>query len=322
MKTVLVTGGAGYIGSHTCKALHRAGFHPVTYDNLSTGHKEAVKWGPLIIGDISDKRSLEQTIKTYQPVAVFHFAADALVLESQQSPAKYYRNNVEGTLSLLETMVECDLKALIFSSSCAIYGQPKSELLSEELTPNPINPYGRTKWMAELMMEDFDRAYGLKTIALRYFNAAGADSDGELGENHQNETHLIPRAIQVGLRQRDELVIYGDGSAVRDYTHVEDLAVAHVQALKHLLSTNKSDRFNLGTGIGTTILAILEAVEQISGSASVIRFEKKQDADPQSLVANAQKAVELLGWKPKLSDLRTIVASAYQWHQKLGASKQ
>ncbi len=319
MNTVLVTGGAGYIGSHACKALFLAGFTPVTFDNLSTGHKDAVKWGPFIQGDLSDKLALIRTIRTFNPIAVLHFAADAIVFESKKNPAKYYRNNVEGTLKLLEAMIECECKNLIFSSSCAIYGEPEQNPITESCLPNPINTYGRTKWMAEQMMEDFDRAYGLKTIALRYFNAAGADADGELGETHLPETHLIPSALQVASKLKNELIIYGDGTAVRDYTHVEDLAAAHVQALTHLLKTKQSDRFNLGTGIGTSILEILQAIETLCGTKVSIRFENKNDADPKSLVADAQKAKEILGWQPKAS-LNRMIESAMLWQAQQEAA--
>jgi UDP-glucose-4-epimerase GalE len=316
LKTVLVTGGAGYIGSHTCKVLAQAGYIPVCYDNLSTGHQEAVKWGPFVQGDIADKKCLDQTIQRFKPLAVFHFAADAAVLESEINPAKYYRTNVEGTLHLLETMIDCGLKRLIFSSSCAVYGEASANLLTEELIPNPINPYGRTKWIAEQMMLDFDRAYGLKTIALRYFNAAGADLEGEIGENHCNETHLVPRAIQTALGRRNELIIFGDGTSERDYTHVADLARAHVQSLDYLLRNNQSDCFNLGTGRGTTILEILRAVQAVSNCSLPIRFEKKKEADPHRLIANIAKAKKRLGWEPLNSKLNILVESAYNWHSK------
>ncbi len=318
-KTVLVTGGAGYIGSHACKALAIAGYTPVVYDNLSTGHAYAVKWGPFVQGDLKDQDKLRATFETYKPVAVMHFAALALVAESVANPAKYYRNNVANTLSLLEMMHEFEIKKLIFSSTCATYGNPLFSPISEKHPQNPINPYGKTKLMIEEMLKDFEAAYGLQSVILRYFNAAGADLDTQIGENHTPETHLIPNVILAALGQKPEIVVYGtdfdtrDGSAVRDYIHVNDLAEAHVAAL----SLDKSDQINLGTGTGHSVFEVIKAVEQHCGKAIPMRLEHRRAGDPATLTADNTKAKELLGWTPKHSDLPALIDSAWKWHQLL-----
>jgi UDP-arabinose 4-epimerase len=320
---ILVTGGAGYIGSHTCKTLSKAGFLPIVYDNLSTGHAYAIKWGPFVQGDLADQAKLSEAITTFRPVAVLHFAANALVVESVTDPAKYYRNNLAGTLSLLETMRLHGVSNLIFSSTCAIYGHPQQTPLTEEHPQAPINPYGRTKWMAEQMMADFDSAHGLKTIALRYFNAAGADLDTEIGENHTPETHLIPSIIQAALGLKPEIVVYGtdfptpDGSAIRDYVHVLDLADAHVLALRHLLANPQSKAFNLGTGTGSSVLELIDAVQKHCGKTLSVRLENRRSGEPGVLTADSRKAKEILGWEPKRSDLPTLIGSAWKWHQLL-----
>ncbi len=322
-EAILVTGGAGYIGSHTCKALSKAGYLPVVYDNLSTGHAYAVKWGPFVHGDLADKAKLKAAIASFNPVAVLHFAADALVVESMFKPAKYYRNNVAGTLSLLEAMCEANLKALVFSSTCATYGELQFAPMTEAHPQVPINPYGRTKWIAEQMMAEFDTAYGLKTVALRYFNAAGADLDTEIGENHTPESHLIPIAIQTALGMRPQMKIYGtdfptrDGSAIRDYIHVQDLAFAHVLALQFLLEHKTSDQFNLGTGSGTSVLEIVRAVESFCCKELPVHLESKRAGEPPILTASAEKATRVLGWTPHYSDLPTIIESAWKWHKLL-----
>ena len=322
MTTILVTGGAGYVGSHTCKVLANAGYTPVCYDNLSTGHASSVKWGPLVLGDINDKMALEKVIKTYQPVAAFHFAASAIVTESILNPALYYRNNVLGTLTLIETMCALGLKNLIFSSTCATYGNAKQLPMTEDHPQVPTTPYGKTKWIAEQMMIDFDRSHELKTVKLRYFNAAGADFEGELGEKHNPETHLIPSVIQAALGQKKEIVVYGadfltpDGSAVRDYIHVDDLAQAHVKALQHLLETKQSHTFNLGCGRGYSVFEIIKAVEKISGQKIEQRIEKKREGEPAMLTADSTKAKNELGWMPQHS-FEAIISSAYNWHKTL-----
>lgn len=282
-----------------------------------------MKWGPFVLGDIADIQTLSDAIETYKPMAIFHFAADAIVLESTQNPAKYYRNNVVGTLCLLETMTLHGIKQLIFSSTCSIYGTDNLMPIQENHALCPITPYGRSKWMAEQIMDDFDKAYDLKTIKLRYFNAAGADPEIEIGENHTPETHLIPRAIQAALGLRDEIVVYGtdfetrDGSAIRDFTHVKDLADAHVLAFNYLLNTQQSDVFNLGTGSGTSVLEIIDAVKEYCGASFAVRLEKRQAGDPDILTADIQKAQQILKWEPKYSSLTTIIETACKWHQSI-----
>lgn len=323
MESVLVTGGAGYIGSHVCKALARNGFLPVTYDNLSTGHAYAVKWGPLVEGDLNDRTKLDQAFKNFKPKAVLHFAANALVIESMKHPAKYYRNNVGATLSLLESMNLSGVDRLVFSSSCATYGHPQFSPITEEHPQAPINPYGRTKLMIEQMLDDFDMAYDLKSVRLRYFNAAGADLETQIGENHTPETHLIPTVIQAALRGHDEIVVYGtdfstaDGSAVRDYIHVQDLAEAHVLALKFLLQSKKSLSLNLGTGKGISALEIIDAIQKFCGKSISVRLEERRPGEPAYLVASPQRAKEVLGWSAQNSDLNSLIDSAWKWHQLL-----
>lgn len=320
---ILVTGGAGYIGSHVCKALAKAGFIPIVYDNLSTGHAYAVKWGPFVEGDLADSAKLKETIESFKPKAVLHFAAKALVVESVLDPALYYANNLAGTLSLLNAMKECSLFNLIFSSSCAIYGTPQFNPITEENPQSPINAYGRTKWFSEQIMADWEAAYGLKTITLRYFNAAGADLETQIGEDHFPETHLIPSIIQTALGLKEEVVVFGtdfptrDGSAVRDYVHVQDLADAHVLCLKYLLTNQKSAAFNLGTGKGASVLEIIDAVKTFCAKSFPIRLENKRLGEPAMLTADCRKIKEMLGWAPRFSDIRVLIESAWKWHQLL-----
>lgn len=320
---ILVTGGAGYIGAHVCKTLAAAGFLPVTYDNLSTGHAYAVKWGPFIQGSLCNRESLKQAFLTYEPKAVIHLAASAIVVESMQNPGKYYRNNVASTLSLLETMHECQIQHLVFSSTCATYGLPQSIPITEEHPQIPVNPYGKSKLMLEQIMADFDAAHGIKTVSLRYFNAAGADLNAEIGENHTPETHLIPNIIQTALGIRPEVVIYGtdfptsDGTAIRDYIHVEDLARAHLLALQWILSEKTSRAINLGTGIGHSIYEILEAVKNQTNLPIPTRLEQKRLGEPHTLVADNRLAFQLLNWQPQHSNLPTLIESAWQWHKLL-----
>jgi UDP-glucose-4-epimerase GalE len=323
MESILVTGGAGYIGSHVCKELAKNGFLPIAYDNLSTGHAYAVKWGPLVEADLNDKTKLDQAIHIYQPKAVLHFAANAIVVESMTHPAKYYRNNLGSTISLLESMVQARIQLIVFSSSCATYGHPHFTPVTEEHPQAPINPYGRTKLMIEQMLDDFEMAYGIRSLKLRYFNAAGADIETQIGEDHNPETHLIPSCIQSALHVRDEIVVYGtdfsttDGSAVRDYIHVQDLAEAHVAALQYLLRTTKSVSLNLGTGKGYSALQIIDAIQKYCGKTIPARLEQRRLGEPAYLIASAQKAKELLGWSPKISDLSVLIDSAWKWHQLL-----
>lgn len=322
MDIILVTGGAGYIGSHTCKALATIGLIPVTYDNLSTGHKQAVKWGPLVIGDLRDRKQLDLAFKQYKPKGVLHFAASALVIESMTNPGKYYDNNVSGSISLLEAMIENHVPHLVFSSTCATYGHPQFSPITEDHPQNPINPYGRSKLMVEQIIRDFENVHNLHSVCLRYFNAAGADHESEIGEDHTPETHILPSAIEAALRKRKELVVYGtdfptqDGSAVRDYIHVEDLAKAHVSALQWLFTNNRSTCINLGTGVGSTVLEILRAVEAISKTKIEVRFEKKREGEPSHLIADNKKAKELIDWTPQRSSLSQLVETAWKWHTR------
>jgi UDP-arabinose 4-epimerase len=318
-ETILVTGGAGYIGSHTCKALAQAGYLPVVYDNLSTGHAYAVKWGPFVQADLSDLAKLHETFSTYKPKAVIHFAADALVVESVSNPGKYYRNNVGNTIALLEAMRDHHVKKLVFSSTCATYGQPEFTPITEEHPQNPINPYGRSKWMIEKIISDFQIAHDFSAIILRYFNAAGADLETQVGENHTPETHLLPLLIQTALGIRKEIVVYGtdfssrDGSAVRDYIHVQDLSDAHVAALK----CNQSACINLGTGKGHSVFEMIDAVQKFCGKTLNVRLENRRPGEPGTLTANNLKAQQLLNWTPRYSDLPTLIESAWKWHQLL-----
>jgi UDP-arabinose 4-epimerase len=322
MKTVLVTGGAGYIGSHTCKALAKIGILPVAYDNLSTGHRDAVKWGPLVVGDLQDKKQLDLAFKQYRPEGVLHFAASALVIESMLDPGKYYDNNVGGSVSLLQTMHAHQVPYLVFSSTCATYGHPKFSPITEEHPQNPISPYGRSKLMVEQIISDFETIHGFKCVYLRYFNAAGADRSLEIGENHTPETHLIPSLIEVAQGKRKELVIYGndfpsiDGSAIRDYIHVEDLARAHVNAIEFLYTHKKSAAINLGTGTGSSILEILKAVQALSKIKIPVRFEKKREGEPSHLIADTTRARQLLNWKAECSSLPQIIETAWNWHHR------
>lgn len=323
---VLVTGGAGYVGSHACKALASAGYLPVAYDNLSYGHRWAVRWGPLVVGDIADPAGLEDVFCKYRPRAVLHFAAFAYVGESVQDPQKYYHNNVAGTLTLLQTMLRHDVRHLVFSSTCATYGIPERSPIAEDQPQAPINPYGASKLMIERILRDYDVAYGLRSVALRYFNAAGADPDGEIGESHEPETHLIPLAIQAAINLREELEIFGDdyatrdGTAVRDYVHVQDLADAHVRALHYLREGGSTTAANLGTGHGHTVREVLKAVGRAAGCDVRARIAPRRPGDPAELVADAGRAAELLNWHPRLSNLDQMVTDAWRWHAADAAS--
>ena len=320
-KTVLVTGGAGYVGSHTCKILKNNGFSPVAYDNLSEGYEWAVKWGPLIKGDLHDAPLLVKTIKQHKPCAILHFGAHAYVGESVENPLKYYRNNVGGTLSLLAAMEETGLDKLVFSSTCAIYGVPEGDLLTENSAKNPINPYGQTKYVVEQILADLAKHKKLNYVALRYFNAAGADPEGEIGEAHEPETHLVPLAIMAALGQGAGLKIFGsdfptpDGTPVRDYIHVNDLAMAHVAALKHLLVGKGSDFFNLGTGHGHSVLNVIDGLRDLGLKVPAEKTGRRA-GDPPRLVADASKANKILGWHAEMSDLATILSTALAWHRK------
>jgi len=326
--SILVTGGAGYIGSHTCKALAAAGYTPVSYDNLVYGHREAVKWGPLIVGDIADRQALGAVFDEYRPLAVMHFAAYAYVGESVTDPAKYYTNNVGGSLSLLETMRQAGCGALVFSSTCATYGEPRSMPLREDHVQLPVNPYGRTKLLIEQALRDYGHAYGLRSGILRYFNACGADPDGEVGERHDPETHLIPRALMAAAGQIECLDLFGedydtpDGTCVRDYVHVTDLARVHVLALAHLLDKEQSLVLNLGTGRGTSVREIIAAVERVSGRKVPVRVSPRRAGDPPMLYADPSEAERVLGFRTRYNDVGEIMETAWRFHmQGWGAAK-
>jgi len=313
---VLVTGGAGFIGSHTCKLLAKAGIQPVVYDNLATGHRGAVRWGPLVKGDIQDTDLLVRTLGEYRPHTAIHFAASAYVGESVENPAKYYRNNVSGSLSLLEACRHTQTMRLVFSSSCATYGTPEKLPIKETTPQNPISPYGRSKLMVEQILDDYATAYGLRYVSLRYFNASGADPDGELGEKHDPETHLIPRALLCASGALKHLSVYGDdhattdGTCVRDYVHVTDLARAHVQAVRYLEDGNDSLAVNLGSGKGTSIRQVLDAIRRLTAHPVPIVIEPRRPGDPPMLVADPTLAAERLGFATQLSDIDTIVRTA------------
>ncbi len=315
---VLVVGGAGYIGSHTCKALSQKGYTPIVYDNLQNGHKWAAKFGPLVVGDLHDGPFLDQTFKTYKPVAVLHFASSIDCRASMNQPALYYRNNVAGSLNLLDAMQKNGVLKLVFSSTAAVYGFPESETIAESHPCKPVNVYGNTKWMVEQMIHDFEKAHGFSAVIVRYFNAAGADPDGELGEAHNPETHLIPLAIQTALEKQAHLNVFGDGSAIRDYIHVSDLAAAHVKALEWLLSDKGPMTFNLGTGTGYSLNDVLEMVEKVAQRPIKRLMQPKNPHEPHQLVADSLQAQEALDWTPLLSDLETIVSTAYRWHERQG----
>ncbi len=317
---VLVTGGAGYVGSHACKALARAGHEPVVYDNLLRGHRSLVRWGPLEQGDIADAQGLREVIRKHEPEAVMHFAALAYVGESVTAPEIYYRTNVAGSLALLEAMREHGVRSMVFSSSCATYGLPASLPMSEAHPQAPINPYGASKLMVERMLPDYAAAHGLRWISLRYFNAAGADPDGEIGETHDPETHAAPLAIFAALGRTSAFPVFGtdyptaDGSAVRDYVHVADLATAHVAALDYLARGGSSLALNLGTGAGTSVLELVRAVERVAGRPLPVERRPRRSGDPPLLLADARLAAEVLGWRPDYTDINDIVATAWAWH--------
>lgn len=318
-RNILVVGGAGYIGSHVCKALKEAGYQPVVYDNLSNGHPWAVKWGPLVQGDLENDKMLDETFKKYQPAGVIHLASFIEVKESMDNPDKYYRNNVEGTRHLLEAMVRNNIDRIVFSSSAAVYGSPEQTPITECQNCEPINPYGKTKLIAEKMLTDFFHAYRLNSVSLRYFNAAGADESGEIGEAHRHETHLIPLAISAALEKKP-FKVFGvdhptpDGTPIRDFIHVSDLAEAHILALEWLFKGGKKISLNLGSGKGYSVHEVLAAIEQQAGPIARV-ITPRNPYDPPVLVADISLAKKTLHWTPRHSDLPTIIATALKWHQ-------
>ncbi|NQY14827.1 MAG: UDP-glucose 4-epimerase GalE [Henriciella sp.] len=319
-KTVFVTGGAGYVGSHCAKAFSQAGWHVVTYDNLSRGDRDLVKWGPLIEGDILDSLKLTAALNDIRPDAVAHFAAFAYVAESFREPERYYQNNVVGTMRLLDAMRETRVPQLVFSSSCATYGV-NAELITEDTPQLPINPYGETKLACEKMIQAYGRAHGLRSVILRYFNAAGCDPQGETGERHDPEPHVIPLAIRGAMDGDFEFNIFGndyetpDGTCVRDYIHVSDLGHAHEKALNYLQQGGESVELNLGTGHGHSVLELADAVSKIAGREIPKTFGPRRDGDPPQLVASVEKAHQVLGWQPRYSDLDHIISTAWAWFQ-------
>ncbi len=320
-KTVFILGGAGYIGSHTAKQMHLAGYTPVVIDNLVYGHKDFVKWGPLHQCSLGDTQSMTTLFEKYKPLGVVHLAAFTYVGESVTKPGMYYENNVCETLRLLEVMQKVGCKHFIFSSTCATYGIPETIPITEEEKQQPINPYGWSKLMAEQMIKDFGIAHGMTSVILRYFNAAGADLKGEVGENHNPESHLIPLVIDVALGRRESISVFGtdydtpDGTCIRDYIHVDDLSRAHVLSLKHLLAGKSSTELNLGNGKGYSVKEVLSVVEKVSGKSIKVDYAPRRNGDSPILVGSSRKAKSVLGWEPQIAELEAIVQSAWNWHR-------
>lgn len=321
MKNILVTGGAGYIGSHIGKKLAEAGYNVIVLDNLSKGHREAVLKGKLIVGDLADMDLLDRIMKEEEIEGVIHLAADSLVGESMEKPGKYYRNNVANGLNLLEAMVNNGVKYIVFSSTAAVYGEPEEIPITEEHPTNPENTYGESKLFFEKMLKRYDEIHGLKYVSLRYFNAAGADLSGQIGEAHDPETHLIPIVLQKVLGIRDKLYIFGDdyptkdGTCIRDYIHVEDLADAHILAVEALVKGMESRVYNLGNGEGYSVKEVIEVAEEVVGKEIDAEIAERRPGDPAVLVASSDKIKRELGWKPLYPDLRTIIESAWRWHK-------
>lgn len=319
IKNVLVVGGAGYIGSHTVKRFAQENYNVIIFDNLSMGFEILARYGELIVGDLKNIDSIDAVFKKYDIEVVLHFAAFAYVGESVVNPKKYYENNVKNTLNLLDSMLRFNIKKIIFSSTCAVFGLPKYLPICEEHPKNPINPYGKSKLMVEEILEDFNKAYGLQYVILRYFNAAGADLDGELGEMHDPETHLIPIAIDAAHNEKHTLHVYGDtyatedGSCVRDYIHVNDLAGAHIKAYEYMNNNVISNTFNLGSGKAYSVLEVIKAIEKVSSKKLPYIIEPKRTGDPDKLISSSKKANSILNWKPEVSDIETIIKSALKW---------
>ncbi len=321
---VLVTGGAGYIGSHACKALHRAGYVPVSFDNLSSGWAEAVKYGPLIRGDLMDRAAIRAALAEYRPVAIMHFAALSLVGDSMKDPGHYWRTNVTGALNLIEETVAAGCRNFIFSSTCATYGDQDGVLLTEDTVQAPINAYGGSKRAIEDILRDFSASHGLGHVIFRYFNVAGADPEGEIGEQHVPETHLVPLLIETALGKRPALTIHGsdyptaDGTCIRDYVHVSDLAAAHVKGLEWLLSGRGNRVFNLGSGTGFSVREVIEAARRISNGTVRVIEGPRRPGDAASLVSASRRAQEELGWQAERSTLGDMIADAWRWHHSPG----
>jgi UDP-glucose 4-epimerase len=320
---ILVTGGAGYIGSHCCKELSKKGFQPVTIDNLVYGHKNFVRWGEFFQGDVGDSAHLKKCLAQFKIDAVMHFAAYAYVGESVEDPAKYYENNLGNTIQLLHAVLDHNIKYFVFSSTCATYGNPQKTPIDEGHPLNPINPYGKTKRMIEEILQDYQNAYGLKYISLRYFNAAGADPDAEVGEDHDPETHLIPLVLDAAGGKRKSIKVFGtdyetpDGTCIRDYIHVTDLARAHILALQRLQGGADSSVYNLGNGQGFSVLEVIEHARKITGKNIAVENSGRRPGDPPVLIASNAKAVKELGWKPQYADIDDIIGTAWEWHKKI-----
>lgn len=321
MGQILVTGGAGYIGAHTVKRLAQAGYETVVLDNLSTGHRDFARWGNFIQGDVCDAAVLDLLFGSRKIDAVVHFAAASQVGQSVLTPLFYYQNNVQGAVTLLAAMRRHKVDTLVFSSTCAVYGPPFDGLLTEDHGIRPLSPYAHTKRMIEQILEDCSRADGLRALCLRYFNAAGADPEGEVGERHLPETHLIPLVLQTALGQRESIQIFGedydtpDGTAIRDYIHVQDLADAHVLALAHLRSGGASGAFNLGNGQGHSVRQVVEAARAVTGLDIPVRLAPRRAGDSPRLVGDATRAREVLGWRPQFADIAGIIRTAWDWHR-------
>jgi UDP-glucose 4-epimerase len=319
---ILIAGGAGYIGSHANKILNKKGFETIVYDNLSRGHRVLAKWGHFIQGDLADKDQLRLCFKTYPITAVMHYCAFCYVGESVDHPAEYYRNNVANTLNLLDVMVEFGVKYFIFSSTCSTYGNPLQIPITEDHPQQPINPYGKSKLMVEQILKDYDAAYGIRHVCLRYFNAAGADPAGEIGEWHEPEPHLIPLLLQVAAGQREHIQIYGvdyetpDGTCIRDYIHINDLATAHLLALEYLQSGAPSDAFNLGNGNGFSVREVIQSVERVTGKSIKVVETERRFGDPPILVGSSVKAGQMLNWQPQYTSLDEIIKTAWRWQKK------
>ncbi len=317
--SVMVSGGAGYIGSHAVKGLLGRGYNVLTYDSLAEGHRQAVLGGDFFQGELASREQLDQAMSTFRPKIVMHFAAHCYVGESVEDPGKYYRNNVSNTLNLLEACRDNGVEGVIFSSTAAVFGNPVSLPIEETHPQAPINPYGETKLIGERMLRDFETAYGLKHTVLRYFNAAGADPEGQLGEDHDPETHLLPLVLKTALGKRDSVQVFGtdydtrDGSCLRDYVHVTDLAEAHIMALQRLLDGGASDSFNLGNSLGTSVLEVIQTAERITGKKIKHQLCDRRPGDPAVLVADSAKMEKSLGWKPKYQDIEAILTTAWDW---------
>lgn len=320
---ILIVGGAGYIGSHVNKVLNETGYDTLILDNFSYGHRELVQWGEVVEGDLGDGELLDRIFQEYPITGVMHFAAFTYVGESVTHPAKYYHNNTSNTLNLLRSMIKNKVRNFIFSSTCAVYGVPEKIPLTEDHPLDPINPYGRSKLMVEQMLHDFSRAYDFNYISLRYFNAAGCDPEIETGEWHEPETHLIPLILDAALGVRDKVSIFGtdyptpDGTCIRDYIHVLDLALAHIKAMEYLEKNNKSQIFNLGNGQGFSVREVIECCRKVTGKNIQADDEDRRPGDPPVLLGSSKKAEELLGWKVEWVELEDIIASAWKWHEKL-----